>query len=145
MSRQIDKNNALGENAIEIFFVNGKNLPTTKTDPYFSSRPKEKMHAEAEIVLESKTNKIKTKKNNKLIFHIDCVTDTQQLCILPKAAAEIIAITHENGHPGFNKCYKTIVKSWYVKKLVKQLQLYIKHYLQCLVLQTRQHQLYRLL
>lgn len=57
----------------------------------------------------------------------------------------MIAIAHEDGYPGFNKCYKTIVKLWYMRGLVKQLQLYIKHYLQCLVLQTRQHQLYRLL
>ena len=145
MSKQIDKNNALGENAVEIFFVHGRNLPTTETDPYFGSRPKEKTHAKAETVLESKTNEIKTKKNNKLIFHVDCIIDTQQLCILPKAAAEMIAITHEDGHPGFNKCYETIVKLWYVRGLVKQLQLYIKHYLQYLVLQTRQHQLYKLL
>lgn len=57
----------------------------------------------------------------------------------------MIAIAHGDGHLKFNKCYKTIVKLWYVRGLVKQLYLYIQHCLQYLVLQTRRHKLYRLL
>ena len=93
----------------------------------------------------TEANEIKTKKNNELIYYVNRITSAQQLCIPSKATTKMIAIAHGGGHSGFNKCYKIIVKSWYVKGLVKQLLLYIKHCFQCLVLQIRQHQLYGLL
>lgn len=145
VNKQIDENDELGKDAMKMLFVWKRNLSMTEVDPYFGPKLKEKTNAELETASESKANEIKIKKNNKLIFHFDCVTSVQQLCIPPKAAAEVIAIVHGDGHPGFNKCYKTIVKLWYVRRLVKQLQSYIKHCPQCLVLQTSRHQPYGLL
>lgn len=145
VNKQIDENDELGKDAMKMLFVWKRNLSMTKADPYFGPKLKEKTNPELETVSESKANEIKIKKNNKLIFHFDCVTSVQQLCISLKAAAEVIAIVHGDGHPGFNKCYKTIIKLWYMRRLVKQLQSYIKHCPQCLVLQTSQHQPYGLL
>lgn len=122
MSKQIDENDALGKDAVEILFVWGKNLLTTEADSYFGPKPKEETDTKAETALE-----IETKKNDKLIFYVNRVTSVQRLCIPPKAAAKVIAIAYGDGHPGFNKCYETIVKLWYVRGLVKQLRLYIKH------------------
>lgn len=52
-------------------FVQGRNLLSTKMDPYFGSRPKEETEAdtedaETELAAESR-------KNEKLIFHINQV------------------------------------------------------------------------
>lgn len=74
MSKQINENDALGKDAVEILFVWRRNLPTTEADLYFSPRPKEETNAESKTVSESKANKIKIKKNNKLIFYVDRVT-----------------------------------------------------------------------
>ena len=57
----------------------------------------------------------------------------------------MITIAHGDSHSEFNKCYETIVKLWYVRRLVKQLCQYIKHCPQCLVLQTIRHKPYGLL
>ena len=51
-----------------------------------------------------------SRKNEELIFYIDQVTGIQWLCILSKATDNIIAIVYRNGHLGFSKYYKTIIK-----------------------------------
>lgn len=110
VSKQINENNILGKNAVEMLFVQGRNLFMTEADPYFGPRPKEKMNAELETASESKANEIKTKKNNDLIFNINRVTGAQRLYIPLKAAAKVIVIAHGDSHLGFNKCYGTIAK-----------------------------------
>lgn len=47
-SKQIDENDALGEDAVTLPFVRGRNLPTTEADPYFSPSPEEEADAEVE-------------------------------------------------------------------------------------------------
>lgn len=115
-----------------MFFVRGKNLPSTKADPYFGPRPKE----DTEVNTEDAKTELATenKKNKKLIFHINQVTGIQWLCIPSKATVNIIAVAHGNSHLGFNKYYETIIRLWYVQGLVKQLCLYIQHCPQYLVL-----------
>lgn len=91
-----------------------KNLSIIKADLYFCSRSEKEIKAENTNTETDSTPETKTK-NNKLIFHIDHVTNIQWLCILPKIVTKIIAITYGDNHLEFNKCYKT----GYVWEIVK--------------------------
>ena len=79
---------------------------------------------------------------NKLIFHLDCSTSVHHLCIPPSVALELLFIAHGEGHPGFLHCHEIISRSWFIWGLTKLLRSFIRHYPQCLSLQTRRHALY---
>lgn len=94
-------------------FVQDKSLLTTNANLYFGPRPEKKTEVENTNTKTDLTSETKAK-NNKLIFYINHITHVQWFCISPKVVTKIIAIAHENGHLGFNKCYKAIVRLWYV-------------------------------
>lgn len=96
-----------------IAFVQERNLSTIKADAYFNPRPEKEAETENKDAKMKFASETKIKKNNKLIFHINYISNVQQLCIPSKVAIKIIAVAHGHGHPEFNRCYKTIVKLWY--------------------------------
>lgn len=77
-----------------------------------------------------------------LIFHKNKFTGVERLCIPQSMIKEVLAIAHGDGHPGFERCFDTVSKSWYIHGLTKQLRDYIRHCPDCLLLQTRRHQPY---
>ena len=77
-----------------------------------------------------------------LIFHRDKYTGLERLCIPKSLIKEILEMAHGDGHPGFDRTFDTVSKSWYIRKLSKHLHSYIKHCPDCLALQTRRHKPY---
>lgn len=80
--------------------------------------------------------------DSELIFHRNKFSGVERLCIPQPLIKEVLAIAHGNGHPGFERCYDTVAKSWYIHGLTKHLRKYIRHCPDCLVLQTRRHRPY---
>ena len=77
-----------------------------------------------------------------LIFHVDKFTGLERLCIPRPLVKDIFDIAHSEGHPGFERCYDIVSRSWYVHGLTRLLRDYIRHCPQCLVFQTRRHRPY---
>ena len=74
-----------------------------------------------------------------LLFHVNQMTGLQRLCIPSSLVKEILSIAHDNGHPGFQRCYEIVASSWYIHGLVRRLRDFIRHCPECLILQTRRH------
>ena len=74
-----------------------------------------------------------------LLFHINRMTGLQRLCIPSNLIQQILTLAHNNGHPGFQRCYVIVSSSWYIHGLVKHLRNFIRHCPECLILQTRRH------
>ena len=49
----------------------------------------------------------------------------------------ILTIAHREELPGFSRCYEIITRFWFIWRLTKLLQAFIRYYPQCLALQTR--------
>lgn len=58
-------------------------------------------------------------------FHVNRTTGIQRLAIPPSVAAEIISIAHGEGQPGFSRCYKILLRSWYIRGLTRILRSFI--------------------
>lgn len=76
---------------------------------------------------------------SKLFYHVNKLTGVYCLFIPSSVAPDILAIAHTEGHLSFACYYKIISRSWFVRKLTKLLHSFIRHYPQCLALQTKQH------
>lgn len=48
---------------------------------------------------------------SKLLYHVKKLTGVYRLCIPPSVASDILAIAHEEVHPGFSYCYGIIACS----------------------------------
>ena len=48
-----------------------------------------------------------------LIFHRNKYTGLERLCIPKSLTKEILEIAHGDGHPGFDRTFDTVSKSWY--------------------------------
>lgn len=48
---------------------------------------------------------------SRLFYQINRFTNVYRLCIPPSVALDILAVAHEEGHPGFSRCYKIITRS----------------------------------
>ena len=83
-----------------------------------------------------------SKGDEELIFHVDKFSGLRRLCIPKPLVKDIFDIAHNEGHPGFERCYEIVSKSWYIHGLTRLLRDYIRHCPQCLVFQTRRHRPY---
>ena len=81
----------------------------------------------------------------KLLYHINRITGNLRLYIPPEVAPDVLQIAHREGHPGFSRCYKIIIRSWYIWSLTRLLREFIWHCPQYLQLQTRRHRPYEFL
>lgn len=97
---QLSLNDALGENKASLSFV--QELPSTDADPYFFPR--------AVAVMDNHGDEITAPLafGPKLIYHVDHVSDMYCQYILTSVALEIIAVAHDEGHPGFVQYYKIV-------------------------------------
>ena len=124
------RNNRLGINAANLSFTI-ESMPF-EIDSYMESRSE---NEPALITADESTNK-------KLIYHVNDLTGLRRLCIPSSCVKDILDIAHDEDHPGFARCFEIIFRAWYVKRLIKQLRIYIRHCPQCLVLQIRRHSSY---
>lgn len=51
---------------------------------------------------------------SELLFYVNRVTGLQRLCIPLGVDAEIIALAHVQGHPGFPCCYEIVSRFWFI-------------------------------
>ena len=79
---------------------------------------------------------------SELIYHVNEITNQRRLCIPVSMVKEVFKIAHDSGHPGFNRCFQIVASSWYIRGMSKRFRSYFYHCPQCLMLQTRRHQLY---
>ena len=166
ISRQLDNNMDLSKNATSLPFMWGRDLLACDSGPYFLPRPGESPEdltpLPASLLSSGKgsqqaaplpntshqTPKTPPLENqvttvDDLIFHVDRLSGNQRFCIPSDLVQEILAIAHgTNGHPGFQRCHEIVTASWYIHGITKQLRDYIRHCLECIVLQTRRHQPY---
>lgn len=165
ISKQLDDNMSLGEDAVSLPFVWGRYLPATESDPYFTPRPAgsaqipsteskiEQLPTSAESATEEQVSvspqdtsadASKEATCDDLIFHVDKISGSQRLCVPSNLVKEIFMIAHgnNNGHPGFQRCYEIVSTSWYIHGLTRLLRNFIRHCPECLILQTRRHSPY---
>lgn len=148
LHRQVQANEDLGADKASLPFVLGS-TPPTDADLYLTPRPE----GEAEVLpspqvsrslsveppQSDNTNGLPPPDKTKLLYHVNRLTGVHRLYIPPSVAPDILAIAHEEGHPGFSRCYQIIVRSWFIRGLTKLLRSFIRHCPQCLALQTRRH------
>ena len=113
-----------------------RELTPTDADPHFLPRPA--------AVVDNHNDEITALLafGPKLIYHHDHISGLHRLCIPSLVVLEIIAIVHDESHPGFAQCYEIVSCSWYICSLIKLLRAFIRHCPQCLQLQTRRHPSY---
>ena len=134
--KQIDKNDGRGEDTTTLPFLRGDRLPLIDAEPYFTPRPKN------EDVSQEASEASNFPQNYNLVYHVDRLSGVQRLYIPQALVKEILAIAYGDGHPGFQRYYEIITKSWYIHGLTSVLREYIRHCPECLMLQTRRHKLY---
>ena len=160
IAQQLNDNEALGDNAVKLPFMYGRQLPGSDSDPYFLPRPEdvddtrieENVNGENNVtdinkdLVESteentsSTPGISDDKISNLIFHVDKATGIQRLCIPTNVIKDIFMIAHgNNGHPGFQRCHEIVTSSWYIHRATHHLREFIRHCPQCQLFQTRRH------
>jgi len=78
-----------------------------------------------------------------LLYHIDQNSDRKSRLMISKALEEeIFKLAHRSHHVKFHWTYQHITESLYIRKLLIRLWKFIEHCLNCLLYQTRRHQLY---
>lgn len=136
---QIQANDNLGADAATAPFVVGS-TPPTDSDPYLAPRPNDDEDLfSSSIDVEEIPERFPAPDKSRLLYHINKLTNVHRLCIPPSVAPGILAVTHGEGHQGFSRCYKIIIRFWYIRSLTKLLRAFIRHCSQCLALQTRRH------
>lgn len=75
----------------------------------------------------------------KLLYHVNRLINVHRLCIPLSVAPDMLGIAHNEGHPGFSRCYEIVSRSWYIRGLTKLLRSFIRYCPQYLALQTRRH------
>ena len=129
------KNETFDDNAANLLF----SIISTffEIDEYIKSRTKVK-----DTLTRSKEQLLKNFFKNKLVYHVNSLTNIRRLCIFFNCVKNIMQIAHEKKNSNFVKCFKIIFKTWYVKILIKHLKVYICHCLECFVLQIKRHSSY---
>ncbi len=138
--KQLLLNEDLGLDKAILPFVFGLTEHSSSADPYFLPKPKLQDHA-SDLPTSKPTIPIHTK-IAQLIYHLNHVTGICQLCILLAVAPKLLAIAYSKGYSRFAFCHKIISYSWYIQGLTKILRSFIRHYPQCLALQTKKHSSY---
>ena len=129
----------MGADVATLLFEVGS-IPPTDTDPYLALRPDGDENLPlSPISTEQIPERLPVPDKSKLLYPINRLTNVHRLCIPPSEALEILTIAHEEGHPGFSRCYEIITRSWFICGLTKLLRAFIRHCPQCLALQTRRH------
>ena len=87
------------------------------------------------------------RKENDLIFHFDQNIESHdyqlhRLCIPYSIIKNILNIAHNDTHPEYARCYKTVSSNYYIRDLTKYVKNYLKHCPKCQVFQTRKHKSY---
>ena len=136
---QIQSNDELGADAATLPFVIGSTL-STDSNPYMAPQPEEEEYLQPNILpaLEGPECLLRHDKA-KLLYQVNRLTNVHCLCIPPSVAPDILGIAHDEGHPGFSRCFEIVSRSWFLQGLTKLLCSFICHCPQCLALQTRQH------
>ena len=68
----------------------------------------------------------------------------RRLCILQPYLKDLFKIVHgRDTHPDFVKAFDLVQQSGFLQNLAKNLRAYIKHFLECQLLQTRYHKPWR--
>ena len=139
LHRQVRANDDLGPDAATLPFVVGS-TPPTDSDPYLTPRPHGDEDLSPDLPVDGETPEgLPAPDKSRLLYHVNRITNVHRLCIPPSVAPDILAVAHEEAHPGFSRCYEIISRSWYVRGLTKLLRAFIRHCPQCLALQTRRH------
>ena len=89
--------------------------------------------------------KISFIKDNDLIFKKKIENSSfvsRRMCISICVIKNILSMTHDNDHQDFDRTYKKIIFSWYVRNLTKHFKIYIKHCSQCKINQIKRHKSY---
>ena len=119
------------------------------SDPYFSPRPESRhKNRESEPIehLDDQTQSShKSNVYDELIYHVDKHTGHYRICVPADSIQEILQTTHNDGHPGFDKCFDSISRTQYIRHLARYLRDFLRHCPECLVYQTRRHRLYGVL
>ena len=120
-------NQKLNTDAVNLSF--STNFDTSaEIDLYFESRTQH-----SSIMISNDVNSIN------FLYYTDKLTNLKRLCISSFCIKNIMQIAHENDHSEFAKCFEIVLKAWYIRELIKHLWNFIKHWFECLTLQTRMH------
>ena len=81
---------------------------------------------------------------NDLLYYVNEFNDEKKrLCIFKKLVDEIFVLIHDKlNHVEYHKTHNEIIASFYIRKLVKQLRVYVIHCFQCQIHQITRHKFY---
>ena len=82
-------------------------------------------------------------RSNNLITNVHAFV-LRKLCIFKFLVDEIFNTIHDaaNEHNDFHKCYERLIFSYFIRNLFFQLRVYLRHYSDCQIHQTRQYKSY---
>ncbi len=111
LQQQIQANNDLGVDAATLPFVIDSTSPPD-SDPYLSPRPDGNDEPLPHYIPAPKSSKgLPRPDKSKLLYHVNQLTNVHRLCIPLSVAPDILAIAHDEDHPGFSRCYEIIAHS----------------------------------
>ena len=155
ISRQLNDNKSLGDNAVQLPFIYGRQLPGADSDPYFLPRPENIDNDNDVNDIDKDLVKVNTTEENtsstansqmpinsllaisskmlNLIFHVDKATGIQRLYIPTNVIKDIFIIAYRNGisHLGFQRYYEIVTSAWYIHRASYHLIQFIRHCPQC--------------
>lgn len=130
--KQLLTNNNLGPNKAILPFIFGFSKFSLSTDPYYMPRFKLQDHVSDLFALKYAFNLPGLElvwliyiRDTKLISYLDCVTGVHQLYILLAVSLNLLAITYNEGDPGFAYCHKIISHLQYIWGLIMALRAFI--------------------
>ena len=96
-------------------------------------------------IVEKNYIRISFVRDQKLIFRKeieDFFFISRRMCISSSIIKDVLSITYDYEHQNFDRTYKKIVSSWYIRNLTKHFKAYFKHCLQCKINQIKRHKSY---
>lgn len=120
-------------------------MSPTNTDPYLTSRPDgNKNFLFSAMPIEEISERLPVPNKSKLFYHINRLINVYYLYISSSVAPDILTVAHGKGHSRFSRCYKIIIRSWFICGLTKLFCTFIQDCPRSLALETKQHLLYDL-
>ena len=90
--------------------------------------------------------KLRFRYRDELIYYLndnDLNDGRERLCVFKKMAGEIFVLAHDRlSHADFHKTYDRVAASFYIRKMFRQLQIYITHCSECQLNRIIRHSFY---
>ena len=107
-----------------------------KTDPHYSEIME---MVDKNDELDANAAKLPFLLKDGLLLRVDRTSGLERVCVPDAVTKQIFEVAHSEQHQGFTATFEKVAASWYIHRLNKKLNDFLKHCPECLIMQTKRH------